>query len=169
MRRTGMGSHQSSRMINDEWITPPEFIRCLGLFDLDPCAAIKRPWSMARHHYTKDDDGLEQNWSGCVWCNPPYGKNTEQWLKKLGDHGNGIALIFARTETKMFFSQVWNRAHAVLFIEGRISFYDVLGEKAHANAGAPSVLIAYGEACARRLKNCSVPGKYIQLRKVGVE
>ncbi len=40
--------------------------------------------------------------------NPPYGEQTERWLAKLAKHGNGIALVYARTETKMFFDSVWN-------------------------------------------------------------
>jgi hypothetical protein len=85
-------------------------------------------------------------------------------LDKLAKHGNGIALIFARTETKMFFDQVWNKADALLFIEGRLYFHYLSGEKAKANAGAPSVLIAYGSNNAEILKNCDINGKYIQLK-----
>lgn len=79
-------------------------------------------------------------------------------------HGDGIALIFARTETKMFFSHVWNKATAVLFLEGRLYFHHVSGERAKANAGAPSVLIAYGEKSAGLLKDCGIKGKYIYLK-----
>ena len=32
------------------------------------------------------------------------------------------------------------------------------------SAGAPSVLIAYGPAMARDLKNCGIPGKFISLK-----
>ena len=42
--------------------------------------------------------------------NPPYGSETPKWLKKLSEHGNGIALIYARTETRMFFNYVWDKA-----------------------------------------------------------
>ena len=101
-----IGSHQSPRMINDEWLTPPELLKALGPFDLDPCAPVRRPWDMAKHHYTIDDLGLMKPWPDGyrVFCNPPYGPQTGKWLAKMVDHGNGIALIFARTETEMFFS-----------------------------------------------------------------
>ncbi len=79
-----------------------------------------------------------------VWCNPPYGKKTHLWLRKCAEHGNAIALVFARTETKMFFDHVWNSANAICFIEKRIQFYTVDGIK-KGSAGAPSVLIAYGK------------------------
>lgn len=93
--------------------------------------------------------------------NPPYGKNTGIWLEKLADHNNGIALIFARTETKMFFDHVWNRASSLLFIEGRLWFYDESGTRGKSNSGAPSVLIGYGKEADMRLKNSGIRGSYI--------
>ncbi len=159
----GMGNHQSAKRLKDEWLTPPGILEALGKFDLDPCAPIDRPWETAKNHYTILDDGLNQGWQGRVWCNPPYGREADKWLARLADHGNGIALIFARTETRMFFSQVWPKAQAVLFIEGRLHFHHVDGSRAAANAGAPSVLIAYGDANAATLKNCGIAGQFIAL------
>lgn len=163
MRKSGMGSHESSRMKNDEWITPKSVLSCLGEFDLDPCAPINRPWDTAKKHYTIEDDGLKQDWKGRVFCNPPYGAEVVKWLDKLAKHGDGIALIFARTETKMFFDTVWKEAHALLFIKGRLTFHHVSGEKASMNAGAPSVLVAYGKKNADALLNACVEGQYIPL------
>lgn len=151
-------------MDKDEWLTPPEILKALGPFDLDPCSPIDRPWATATEHYTVNDLGLTKQWHGRVWCNPPYGSQTGIWLQKLADHGNGIALIFARTETEMFFSQVWNRAWALLFIEGRLYFHHVDGSKAAANAGAPSVLVAYGMMNADALANSGIKGKVIFLK-----
>lgn len=163
--RKGIGSHQSAKMVNDEWLTPPEIIKSLGEFDLDPCSPINRPWNTAKKHFNINNDGLSQNWEGRVFCNPPYGLEASKWLSKLAEHDNGIALIFARTETKMFFDYVWNNADALLFIEGRLYFHHVDGSRAKANAGAPSVLIAYGIENAKILKNSSIKGKFIQLTK----
>ena len=162
-KRKGIGSHQSANMQKDEWLTPPEIIKALGEFTLDPCAPIVRPWEMAEKHFTIHDNGLDKEWHGRVWCNPPYGLEASKWLEKLTEHGNGIALIFARTETKMFFEWVWNKATAVKFIEGRLYFHHVDGTKAKANAGAPSVLIAYGNENAEILENCEIKGKFLRL------
>lgn len=158
-----MGGHHSAAALKDEWLTPPEILQELGPFDLDPCAPIKRPWPMAAEHYTIEDNGLAQPWHGRVWCNPPYGLEAARWLDRLARHGNGIALIFARTETRMFFDHVWRRADAVLFIEGRLHFHHVDGRRAAANSGAPSCLIAYGEENALRLVDCGL-GAFISLR-----
>lgn len=141
-----MGGHQSAAMLKDEWLTPPHILNRLGGFDLDPCSPINRPWDTAVLHYDIKDDGLSQLWFGRVWCNPPYGLEAAQWLDRMAQHGNGIALIFARTETRMFFDHVWKRADAVCFIEGRLHFHHVDGTRAKANSGAPSCLVAYGKS-----------------------
>ena len=98
---------------HDEWLTPPDILAALGPFDLDPCAPIKRPWDMASRHYSVADDGLSKPWNGRVWLNPPYGTHTFEWMERLARHQNGLALIFARTETKGFHSEIWNKAHNV--------------------------------------------------------
>lgn len=162
MKKNGIGSHQSAKSVKTEWLTPLELICEFPLFDLDPCSPINRPWDTAHKHYTIEDDGLKKDWFGMVWCNPPYDQ-AQEFLHKLKEHGNGIALIFARTETKTWFSEVWNGASAVLFIEGRLTFCHVSGEKAKANSGAPSALVAYGSECAKILFESEIKGKYIKL------
>ncbi len=148
----------------EEWLTPPDIIKALGAFDLDPCApeADIRPWNTANIHYTKSMNGLIQPWAGRVWCNPPYGKETFKWLDKLALHGNGIALIFARTETIGFHEQIWNKADGIFFFKGRLKFYHVTGRQG-GTANAPSCLIAYGNNNIEALKNCNLKGKFIDL------
>lgn len=130
---------------NDEWLTPPEIVQALGPFDLDPCSPINRPWDTAKEHYTKEDDGLTKAWRGRVWLNPPYGKHTYTWLNKLAEHGYGIALVFARTETKGFHEAVWKKADSVFFFKGRLKFRTVTGN-IRSTANAPSCLISYSPA-----------------------
>jgi hypothetical protein len=146
----------------NEWLTPPQIIKALGEFDLDPCAPVTRPWDMAKKHYTIKDDGLLLPWEGRVWCNPPYGDEAKYWLAKCAKYGNCIALTFARTETRMFFESVWPKAHAMLFFQGRLKFHRVTGEPGD-SAGAPSVLIAYDQANAEVLAKSGLPGKLINL------
>lgn len=146
----------------DEWLTPPELIKKLGEFDLDPCSPINRPWDTAKKHYSILDDGLMSPWEGRVWCNPPYGKFMEQWLMKCSLHKNVTALTFSRTDTNMFHEWVFKTAHSLLFIKGRLSFYHVTGEQGDA-AGAPSVLISYNEYNSEMLKNCGIKGKFVYL------
>ena len=81
------------------------------------------------------------------------------------EHGIGTTLIFARTETSLFFETVWKKATALLFLEGRLYFHHVDGKRAAANAGAPSVLIAYGESDAAILRDCGIAGQFIRLER----
>jgi hypothetical protein len=157
-------SFERNKTGKDEWLTPPELIRALGKFDLDPCSPVKRPWDTATKHFTLLDNGLTKPWTGRVWCNPPYGSETNLWLDKCVAHGNCIALTFARTETKMFFEQVWSKADAVLFLKGRIRFYHSNGTQGD-SAGAPSVLIAYGVKNAEILEKSKLNGKFIWVKK----
>lgn len=134
----------------NEWYTPPEIFRALGCaFDIDVAAPVGGvPWVPAERHYSYHDDGLAQSWEGRVWMNPPYGPHTARWLGKLCDHGNGIALVFARTDVA-WFQSVAPRADLVCFVAGRIRFVRGQGvaSKGH-NAAAPSCLIAFGDECA---------------------
>ena len=147
----------------DVWLTPPYVLEALGEFDLDPCASVDRPWDTAKSHYTIEDDGLLQPWFGRVWCNPPYGPKLGPFLRKMAEHENGIALVFARTETRAFFDFVWNEATAIFFIKGRLRFYKPDGSMG-GTAGSPSVLIAYGESQAEVLKSCTLQGKYVRIK-----
>ncbi len=151
-----LSSHQSANMKNDEWLTPPDILQKLGEFDLDPCSPIFRPWNTAKIHYTIEDEGLSKIWFGRVWCNPPFGREAIKWLRRMACHGNGIALIPARTETSMFYEAIWGIASGVLFIKGRPHFYYVDGTRAPFNSGAPICLIAYGEHNLRVLQKSSL-------------
>ena len=162
-----MGGHHAPVSQTVVWLTPPALLAALGPFDLDPCACSEpRPWPTAAHHYTVENDGLDLPWFGRVWLNPPYGPPpvVDPWMKALADHGRGTALIFARTETAMFFREVWRRASAILFIEGRLYFCDPTGTPAKANAGAPSCLVAYGDDDAERLRVCGIAGQFVDMR-----
>jgi len=161
--KSGMCGHERVSSGKDEWLTPKEITDVLGPFDLDPCSPIQRPWATAKQHFTVEDDGLKQPWFGRVWLNPPYGNETEKWVWRLAQHGNGICLIFARTETATWFDSVWPVASALLFIKGRIAFCHVDGRRAGTSAGAPSCLIAYGRENAERLKTCGIPGAFVDL------
>ncbi len=162
-----MGSHQSAKMKNDEWLTPPDILKSLGDFDLDPCAPVLRPWNTATRHYTKMDNGLAQPREPVttrVWLNPPFGSQWPKWLLRWGvEHDNTIALIPARTETKEFFRLVWDRANGVCFLRGRPHFHFVDGKRAAFNSGAPICLVAYGRENVEILRGSAL-GKTIGLR-----
>jgi hypothetical protein len=129
----------------DEWLTPPHIIEALGPFDLDPCSPINPPWRTAITMLNRNDDGLSVPWAGYTWCNPPYGREGDGFIKKMVEHNNGILLIFGRTDTKIWHNLIFPNASGFLFIKGRLKFYNVDGTPAKNGAGAASVLVSFGE------------------------
>ena len=172
----GIGGHQTPRRSRtDDWLTPPWLLDLLGgwqAFALDPCASVGQPWRTARRHYTVQDNGLMLPWAGDVWLNPPYSRYLlAAFMARMAEHGRGIALIFARTETATFFRHVWERATALLFVRGRLDFCTPNGLPARRkdggsmNSGAPSVLCAYGDAHAETLAGLDRDfGQFVPLR-----
>lgn len=141
--------HLPNRGKTNEWYTPPSVFDALGLtFDLDPCAPEGGvPWVPADAHYSEADNGLSRPWWGRVWLNPPYGAQAGAWVQRLAQHGDGIALVFSRTDVRWWHEAV-PRATAVCFIRRRLTFIAGDNQPAPGNSGGPSALIAYGNACA---------------------
>ena len=154
---------EKSANTTDEWYTPKEIIDALGKFDLDPCAPVKPLWQTAETMYNKNHDGLTKDWVGRVWLNPPYSRPLiEQFVRKLAQHGNGIALLFNRCDSKMFQDIIFEKATAIKFLRGRIRFFRSDGIRGD-SPGCGAVLIAFGEENAEILKTCNISGKYVRI------
>jgi hypothetical protein len=123
------------------------------------------PWPTAKSCYTEEMDGLFLEWWGRVWLNPPYSlPGIRSFLERMFTHNHGTALIFAKTETSVFFDCVWDQATALLFIRGRVRFHHLDGKLAGDDGGTGSVLIAYGQDDADILSAVPIDGKFIPLR-----
>ena len=108
----------------DEWATPQAFFDDLDkefYFTLDACANEQN--HKCAKYFTKDDDGLAQNWGGhIIWCNPPYGRDIANWVKKCSEHtGVAVMLLPARTDTRWFHDYIYQKAE-IRFIKGRLKF-----------------------------------------------
>lgn len=155
-------THEPPAGGSEDWYTPPAVFGALGLrFDLDPCAPPlpAADWLPVERRISLPDDGLGSTWNGRVWLNPPYARETGKWLGKLCEHGDGVALVFARTDVPWFQSAL-ELAGAVCFIRGRINFVAPVARLASngttSNAGAPSVLIGFGDVCAEAVARCGL-------------
>jgi hypothetical protein len=159
--RVTLGSHQRCVGKSQVHLTPKWLIDALGPFDLDPCAALSRPWNCARTNWTEADDGLALEWHGLVWLNPPFDRyQVGKWIQKLAEHGNGIALVHARTEAD-WFQPIWRSASLALFLRKRLKFCRPDGSEQPANSGAPAVLAAFGRDAEDRLLDAEIPGAYV--------
>lgn len=163
----GMGGHHSASPQTTTWLTPRNILEPLGTFDLDPCSAPDPEfWPTAQTHYTAPkQNGLLLPWFGRVWLNPPYtSPGIRVWMKRMAEHKNGMALIFARVETENFFENVWEAAQAILFLKGRPCFHREDGST-EGNSGAPVALIGYGDRDAEMILDGVLPGAAIPLTR----
>jgi hypothetical protein len=152
-RFDGFGHETPYEGGSNDWITPKYIIDALGPFDLDPCASSTQPWPCASKSIAPPRDGLAIEWEGNVYCNPPYGPHTAKWVRRLAQHGEGIALIFARVETSLWQDWIFTTADGFLFPRRRISFYRPDGTLPKSSSGAPSALIARVMSCGRWRRN----------------
>lgn len=155
---------KNEKVSPDEWYTPRWVIECLGQFDTDPCAApgSVRPFQTAPICYTKEDDGLSKYWKGVVWLNPPYSKPLiRQFVERLARHNNGIALLQNRVDNLLFQEVVFKYAKSMLFMRHRIKFISPNGDYKSPMYG--SCLVAFGNECDKRLRECGIEGKYVVL------
>lgn len=153
-----------------EWYTPRWVFDCLGIeFDLDPSSPHDMDSEVpAKTKYTLFDDGLKKDWFGTVWLNPPYGKETPLWIHRMIDHGDGIALVFSRTDT-IWCQAAMKAATAMLFIAGRIDFIPgIENQHKKSRSGAGTVMFAFGERGSQALKRMSDRGIFITQASVQI-
>ena len=110
---------------SDEWPTPRELFRELDRefrFNLDPCATASN--AKCRRYYTRKEDGLQQQWIGTVFLNPPYGREIGKWVRKAYVSALAgavvVCLLPARTDTKWFHD--YCRSGEIRFLRGRLKF-----------------------------------------------
>lgn len=110
---------------SDDWETPRWLFAQLDYefrFNLDPCATPEN--AKCRRYFTKQENGLEKDWDGVVFMNPPYGKEIGKWVQKAYSESllgiTVVCLLPARTDT------LWWHAYCmkgeVRFIKGRLKF-----------------------------------------------
>lgn len=126
----------------DKWNTPKDLIyaivRFLGWIDLDPCADASESVP-AGNHFT--ENGLEREWFGRVFMNPPYGREIGKWVMKARSEDGIdelIMLLPARTDTK-WFQPLLTYNFSVCFINHRLKFGDSKN-----SAPFPSALVYRG-------------------------
>jgi phage N-6-adenine-methyltransferase len=137
----GNSVHYMSK--SNEWATPQDlFDRLDDEFKFTVDVAANEQNAKCDRYFTEADNGLAQSWVGeRVWCNPPYGREIGQWIKKAAISKAEIAvlLIPARTDTNAWHRWIFGTAE-VRFVKGRIRF--VNGNKPD-NAPFPSAVVIF--------------------------
>ena len=111
--------------VTDQWGTPDDLFAELDTefnFTLDACAST---WNhKVDNYYDEAQNGLEQPWTGVVWCNPPYGRAIRNWIQKGYESSVAgatvVMLIPARTDTSYWHDYVMRGD--IRFLRGRIKF-----------------------------------------------
>lgn len=107
----------------DLWETPQDFFNLLDNefhFTLDACAIATN--AKCERYFTPEDDGLAQEWSGVVWCNPPYGSAIKKWVAKAASANCTVVMLLpARTDTQWFHDYIYCQAE-IRFVKGRLKF-----------------------------------------------
>jgi len=129
------------------WGTPQAFFDELNAefnFTLDPCATPET--AKCRKFYTKEDNGLSKDWTGeVVFCNPPYGSEIKNWVKKCSEeNAKVVMLIPARTDTKYFHEYIYKKLGVeIRFIKGRLKFEGK--QKGIGSAPFPSMVVIFSQ------------------------
>ena len=157
---------EKSEKPTDEWYTPQELIHCLGEFDLDPATPENRLWNTAKVHYSKTTNGLDKEWFGRVWLNPPYSRPfIELFIRRMAEHNNGIALLFNRCDSKMFQEIIFPKADSIMFLKKRIKFYRPDGTQGR-SPGCGSLLISFGKHNTKILERSGLAGIIVKSYKI---
>jgi len=134
-------AHVGHNTGENEWYTPVKIIeaskKVLGHIDLDPASTDEaNAIIQAESIFTIADNGLEKDWCGNIWMNPPYasdliGKFTNKLLEQLslGNVTSAIVLVNNATETK-WFQPMMLMCNAICFPEGRVHFWSTTKETA---------------------------------------
>lgn len=146
----------------NEWYTPRWIIDALGgqkSFDLDPTAPYKKHYT-AKKCYTEKDDGLKKPWKGRVFLNPPYSAHViDPFIEKLARHGNGVALVNTKTDTK-WFHRITGVMSGMFLFEGRVPFdRPGVSVEGKGSGGFPSMLLIFGDANFEVVRKAMAAGK----------
>lgn len=128
-RRTKLGLSPPpewwQRSETDDWWTPQWLFEPLNKefhFELDVCASAKN--AKCKRYFTRQQDGLKQEWKGVCWMNPPYGREIADWVRKAYDSAKKgatvVCLVPARTDTAWWWDYCIQGE--VRFLRGRIKF-----------------------------------------------
>ena len=146
MRHRNEARHRGSGRC---WSTPPELFAEINAefnFTLDPCATAKS--AKCADFFTEEQNGLNQNWGGVVFMNPPYGKEIRSWIYKARVSAAAgalvVGLIPAATDQDWWHDHIVGVAE-VRYLRGRPRFlvYEDDGSTKWASPFQPVLIVIW--------------------------
>ena len=124
--------HVSFNSGNNEWYTPVNIIEAarvaMGSIDVDPASNdIAQQTVKAGTYYTAETNGLDKEWVGNVWLNPPYasdliGKFIDKLVSEKKNYNQAVVLVNNAKETE-WFNKIVSISSMVCFPKSRVKFY----------------------------------------------
>lgn len=116
---------------SNEWYTPSRYIEAaravMGSIDVDPASNdTAQEVIQAGAYYTAETNGLNKDWPGRVWLNPPYGGLSAPFVERLINQFNSgitteaVVLVNANSTETNWFSPLWD--YVLCFCDHRINF-----------------------------------------------
>lgn len=168
---------------SNEWYTPPWLIelarKCMGRINLDPASCTKAQETVKADYWygvgsgilidpnNSFQDGLQQNWYGTVWLNPPYGRtgnrsNAGIWAAKLEEEYvagrvEQAILLVNSAHGYPWYENLWSR-FPVICLRDRIRFVNQQGVIGGQSKKAQT-LVYFGKMVGRFWRICGHLGR----------
>lgn len=141
---------------SNEWVTPQWLFDKLDEefnFTLDPCSNNDN--AKCKKFYTEKENGLKQNWDNdVVFMNPPYGGNTNKWIRKAWIESKKgatvVCLIVSSTDRSYWHKYIFPYASQIRFLRGRLKFSNTKFSNTKSTAPFASAIIVFGDISYNR-------------------
>ena len=114
------------RPVDQEWYTPPVIIEAaresMGSIDLDVASSsVANRTVGACRFFTRQDDGLSQEWAGNVWCNPPYNaRQIRLWYTRVVEHDAPACILMPNSSGAAHVVHALRTADSIVWVDSRI-------------------------------------------------
>jgi phage N-6-adenine-methyltransferase len=126
--------------LRDEWRTPFwlfKYARLLHALNRD--AACNKKNALLPPVAPRYGDALTVEWSGRIWCNPPY-SNISPWIDKAFESGAYVVMLIPSPNGEERYRRLMEDAFEISIV-GRVGFINAAGKEVKGNPRGSSLFI----------------------------